>query len=301
MGKLLENGLSVIGVAAAAATTMLLTKLYLTAAIQRETDRSRRLDNIGGLGAISAQTTGESRNARIDGSANVSVLCALRSRKLEALVFGSQSRNLVLHEEVKNLSGVVVLTIDNVAGVGVHGVANVAKTFCHVEVYAVDGSLSLVAAIGQLMRNTINAALEIVAQRTQGIVYTVESCGDGVVECVGAVGDAVGLLIQLAYKGLLVNSRPHISLSSAGMATTTATGVAFATTITAVAAEAPAASASEQEQEDNPPAVVAAESAVVGFVSGHCRKIGRTHHSVFVHKIVLPKKINIYSGHLQLV
>lgn len=289
MGKLLENGLSVVSVAAATtATAVLLAKLYLTAAVQRKADRSRRLDNIRRSGTISAQTADKLRGLCLLVGGNKGVLCALRSRELKTLVFGSQSGNLVLSEEIKNCTGVVVLAFQNISGVGVHGIADVAQTFSNVEVYTVDGSLSLAAAVGQLMRNAVNTALEIVAQRAQGVVYTVEACGDGVVECVGAIGDAVGLLIQFAYKGLLIDSRSYICLSSTGMAAATATGVAFATTIAAVAAEAPAATTGKEEKQDNPPAVVAAKSTVVVFVSGHCRKIGRTHHSVFVHKIVLP-------------
>ena len=97
MGKLLENGLSVVSVAAATTTTaMLLTELYLTAAIQREVDRSRRLDNIRRSGAISAQTADKLSGLSLLVGGDKGVLCALRSRELKALVFGSQSRNLVL-------------------------------------------------------------------------------------------------------------------------------------------------------------------------------------------------------------
>ena len=84
----------------------------------------------------------------------------------------------------------------------------------------------------------------LIAQSADSIVDATEVVVEGVVQRGKAVSKAVGLLVNLADKRLLVDSSADIGLCS----TRSAAAVATVVTVSAEAIAAPA----EQEEDDNP-------------------------------------------------
>lgn len=85
-------------------------------------------------------------------SGDKGVLAGLRSGKLQALIFSSESINLLLlsgsfHlvQRRDNPVGVVVSGLDNVSGVIAGGVLNGANLCSQIVIYAIDSTLSLAA------------------------------------------------------------------------------------------------------------------------------------------------------------
>jgi hypothetical protein len=94
------------------------------------------------------------------------------------------------------------------------------------------------------MRQTVETCLNIISETTQSIVYTVETCGNSVVERVGTVGKTISLLVEFGNESLLVYCGSNICLCCTRGSTMTATEA----TAKAVAITTP----TEDEENDNP-------------------------------------------------
>lgn len=99
----------------------------------------------------------------------------------------------------------------------------------------------IAAALSHLRGQIACVLSALIAQSTDSVVNATEVVVKGVVQRSEAVSEAIGLLIDLADKGLLINSGANIGLCS----TRSAASVAIAAT---EAITAPA----EQEEDDNP-------------------------------------------------
>jgi hypothetical protein len=139
----------------------------------------------------------------------------LRSGKLERLVLCGESSNLILRQEVKDSTGVVLTCPDNICGI-------LAVLIFH----AINGSLCSAAAVGNLMADLIKSTLQIVAETTQSIIYTVETIGYSIVECVGAICKSISLLVEFGNESLLVYCGSNICLCCTRRSTMTATETA---------------------------------------------------------------------------
>ena len=112
----------------------------------------------------------------------------------------------------------------------------------HVNV--LNGSAGIAAALRHLCGQIACVLCALVAQSADSVVNAAEIVVQRVVQCGEAVSEAIGLLIDLADKGLLVNSGTDIGLCSARRSSTR--------TITAAIATKAVTAPAEQEEDDNP-------------------------------------------------
>lgn len=193
---------------ATAATTAIIpsvAELYLTATVNGEVHGSGRLYDVGWSGTVCTQAADQFGGLCLLICRDECVLFRLGCFELQSLILCGECCDLILGQEVQNSAGVGVLILQQVAGVAVHGVTQITETLCHVEVYAIDGALGGAAAVRNLSADVAESTL-----------HTEEAVLQGVIQCVGAVCQSVGLLIQLGNQSLLVNSRPDICLGCAG-------------------------------------------------------------------------------------
>lgn len=123
--------------------------------------------------------------------------------------------DLGLHEEVHNLAGVAILVVDNVPGVIVYVVVEIAEVGGHVVIHAVNPTLNAAAAGGKLCAQSIKAGLRLETEGAYSVVDATEIAVKGAVERGEGIGKAVGLLVKLGNKGLLVNGAPYVGLGGA--------------------------------------------------------------------------------------
>lgn len=145
----------------------------------------------------------------------VLVLRRLRSAEPEVSVLALELIDLGLHKEVHYLAGIAVLIVDNVPGVVVYVVVEVAEVGGHVVVYAVNPALDAAAAGGKLCAQSIKAGLGLEAEGANGVVDIAEIAVKCAVEGSKGIGEAIGLLVKLAYESLLIHGVPHVCLGSA--------------------------------------------------------------------------------------
>ena len=200
-----EDTLYELAAAATTAVVPAIAELYLTATVNREVHGSGRLYDVSGSGAVSTQPADQFGSLCLLICRDKCVLLRLGGFELQSLILCGEGCDLILGQEIQNSAGVGVLILQQVTGVAVHDVAQITEALCHVEVYAIDGALGSAAAIRDLSADVAEAAL-----------HTEEAVLQGVIQCVSAVCQSVGLLIQLGNQSLLVNSRPDICLGCAG-------------------------------------------------------------------------------------
>ena len=114
----------------------------------------------------------------------------------------------------------------------------------------------------------------LIAKSADSVVNAAEVVVEGVIKCGEAVSEAIGLLVDLADKGLLVNSGTDIGLS--GTRRTTTIAISIATTKAAETITAPA----EQEQDNNPPGAISPHAiavAVAIVTASACPDVGGCH------------------------
>ena len=108
-------------------------------------------------------------NTCVNSCSDISVLRGLRCLELESLVFCGESRNLILSQEVKNCSCVVLTCADDVASISFIGILYIC--YCRT---------GITATFCDLTRKSVEAALNIVAKSANCIIYTVKAlknCG----------------------------------------------------------------------------------------------------------------------------
>ena len=179
-----------------------ITELHSTAAVGREIDRGRRLNEIRRRRAIMAGAAQDRSDIGIHRGGQIIILASLRSLELEILVLGGQRVDLVRGQEVEDRTGAGVLRIDDVAGVAAHGILEIGEAGGHVVVHAINRALSSAAAIADL-----------VADGAQTAVDTIETIVDGVVQGVGGIADDVGDAAKAALKVVELEAPIYVSLS----------------------------------------------------------------------------------------
>src|SRR5699024_1219686 len=83
--------------------------------------------------------------------------------------------NLLLREEVQNRVRSVALAVDNIARAGIDSVRNIAGIFCHIVVYAIDGTLGLAAAVSELIANLCKTLFACVLRLQNCGIYAAKS------------------------------------------------------------------------------------------------------------------------------
>lgn len=113
----------------------------------------------------------------------------------------------------------IAATVGNLAGqvVGVeHALSGV----------ILDSRAGIAATLSHLCRQVVSVLSALIAQSTDSVVNAAEVVVERVVQRREAVSKAIGLLVNLADKGLLVNSRSNISLCSTRSVATVAAAIA---------------------------------------------------------------------------
>jgi hypothetical protein len=118
--------------------------------------------------------------------------------------------------------------------------------------HILDLALYAAATIGKLCLHSIGVLQCLIAESTYSIVNAAEIVVQGVVECGKTVSEAVGLLIDFAYKSLLVNCGTNIRLCSTGSVATRATAKSATET-----AKTTVSAPTKQKQDYDPPPIVA--------------------------------------------
>lgn len=139
------------------------------------------------------------------------VLCGLRCLELESLVLCREGRNLIRSQEVKDSAGVVLRASYNIARISLVSI-----------LYISDCRTSVTTTFCDLARKSVETCLGVVTETTQSIVYTVETIGYSIVECVGAICKSVSLLVEFGNESLLVNCGSNICLCCTRRSTMTA-------------------------------------------------------------------------------
>ncbi len=224
------------------------------------------------------------RLIRIHGCHQNGVLVALRSGQLQGLVFCLEGRDLVLGQEVQNCPAVGVLIVDDVAGRVLDRIPGVARLGCHIIANAVNGSLCSAAAIGQLSLKgvlalhqrhigSVKALLHAVAERADRIVHTVETVGDGTVQCVGTVADTLGDSIQFGDYGLVIETTLDGSAGFAAGVDDVGHGPAITAAGIAPAIVTPAQECEEEQNDNEPAAFSVAKQAVTSAASASASRL----------------------------
>ena len=237
--------------ATAAAAVVITCIVHAAAAVGRERDLLGRLNNIRGLRALVAKLADKEL-----------VLTLLRSRQTQSLVLITQSLHLFVAHVVDNavaqlvdgLEGVAVirLCIEAVLHIHLFCVAEaIGNLLRHVPASALNANVNVlngragIAAAGSHLCSQIACMLcSLIAQSADSIINAAEVVVQVGVQAVKHVGQAIGLLVNLADKGLLVNSGTDIGLSSARRISTA--------TITATKSAETIATPAEQEEDNNP-------------------------------------------------
>lgn len=233
--------------ATAAAAVVIVCIVHAAAAISWERDLLGRLDNIRGLRALVAELADK-----------VLILPLLRSCHTQSLVLVAQRLNLFVAHVVDNavtklvngLEGVAVVCLRVKAVLHIHlfcvaeAIGNLLRqvptSALNTNVNILDGSPGIAAAGGHLRGKIACVLSALITKSADSIINATEVVVQRIIQRGEAVSEAIGLLVNLANKGLLVNSGADVGLCSTRRSSTTA-----------IAAEAIAAP-SKQEEDDNP-------------------------------------------------
>lgn len=236
-----------------AAIIALIAELDSAAAVNGEVYGSRRLHQIGGNGAIIASATDDLSRGSVDSRTDNGVLVGLRSAQAQGLILALERVNLALHHEVHKSAIIGILIVNDVAGAALDRIAQIAELGRKVVVHAINGALSLAAAILHRIPKIAESLLVLIAQSANRVVYSVEATHDGIVQRVGAVTNT--LLDTADSVGDIVQGK---SLRNGVL--DAATSVSAATASVTTAAKAAEATATEQQgKQDNAPESVAVE------------------------------------------
>ena len=256
MGKVSSSIRLEIAVAAAAvvapAAAVISGIIYATAAVSRECDLLGRLNNIRWLRALVAELADK-----------VLILSFLRSCQAQSLILIAQRLVLLVLQVLQNTVGRCINRLEGVAVVRLR-----IKAVLHIHLFCVAEAIGnllrqipasalnanvnilncrsgITAAGSQLCRQVACVLRALIAQSADSVVNSTEIVVKRIVQRGEYVCDAVGLLIDLADKSLLVNGGTDICLCSTRSAATIAAAVTIATA-------GPISTPAEQ-QEDNQP------------------------------------------------
>ena len=235
----------------ATATAVICCVVHAAAAVSRECDLLRRLNNIRWLRALVAELADK-----------VLILTLLRSCQAQSLILIAQRLHLFVAHVVDNpvaqfvdcLKGVAVvgLRIEAILHIHLFFVAETIRNLLgqvpasalNANANILNGSAGIAAAGCHLCGKVACVLCALISQSADSVVDAAEVVVQRVVQRGEAVGKAVGLLVNLADEGLLVNGGTDIRLSSArGVATITIAAAKSAKTIAAPA---------KQEEDNNP-------------------------------------------------
>ena len=182
----------------------------------------------------------------------VVVLRSLRCGKAQFLIGAFQIAHLVLRQEVKDSAAILVLVVDDVSCGVLNGVSGITGLGGKIIIYSVNSSLYITATGCKLCAHVVKALLILIAKSTDSVVNSSEIVVQSIIECSKCVCQSVGLLIQFAYEGLLIDSFSYICLCSAVRA------------ISAKATESSTApSEHAKEKQNNPPSIAISEAVSV--------------------------------------
>lgn len=154
------------------------------------------------------------------------VLCGLRSGKLERLVLCGESSNLILCQEVKDSTGVVLSTLNDVKGVSLVSI-----------LYISDCRTGVTATFSYLARKSVETCLGVISKSAYGIIYTIKAlknCGvytiEALAKCLLNTCLTEFEVIKVVKNGRVVEACGEVSLRSTrrAIATTKATAKAVA-------------------------------------------------------------------------
>ena len=211
--------------------------------------------------------------ARLNLVNQILILFGLRGSKAQSLILVTQSLGLfgvqvvddAIAQLVNGLEGVAVVRLCVKAVLHIHllqiaaTVGNLAGQVVGVE-HALSGVIldsraGIAATLSHLCRQVVSVLSALIAQSTDSVVNAAEVVVERVVQRGKAVSKAIGLLVNLADKRLLVDGSTDIGLCS----TRSATAVTIAATKAAEAIAAPA----EQKEDNNPPGASAPHTIAV--------------------------------------
>ena len=237
--------------ATAAAAVVIACIVHATAAVSRERDLLGRLNNIRGLRALVAELADK-----------VLILTLLRSCQAQSLILIAQRLHLFVAHVVDNavaklvnsLEGIAVICLSIKAVLHVHllfvaeAIGNllrqVPSSALNANANILNRRASIAAAGSHLRRQIACVLCTLIAQSADSVVDAAEVVVQRIIQRGEAVSKAIGLLVNLADKGLLVNGSANIGLSSTRCRSTS--------TITAAKAAKTIAAPSKQKEDDNP-------------------------------------------------
>ena len=152
----------------------------------------RGLDDVSGSGAFSTGLTQDFSLVSIHSSHQNSVLCGLGSGQAQAVVLLLQSADVVCVQRIENSTAVSVLVLNHITGGVLDSVLNGASVGCVLILHAINGTLGSAAAVSQLMGQSVDASLGVVAVLQDCGVDAVETLTQSAVNAVNAGQNRIG-------------------------------------------------------------------------------------------------------------
>ena len=216
---------------------------------------------IGGGIRIASDVSGN--GARLDLVNQILILLGLRSRQAQSLILVAQRLHLFVAHVVDNpvaqfvncLESVAVIRLCVKAVLHIHllfvaeAIGNLLRqvpaSALNANANILNGRACIAAALCHLCSQIACVLGTLIAKSADSVINATEVVVQRVVQRGETVSKAIGLLVNLANEGLLVNSGADIGLCSARCAASIAIATAKAATKTV-------ASPAEQQEDDNP-------------------------------------------------
>ena len=164
----------------------------LTAAVSGKSHRLRRLYHIGRGGAFSTSTAQNFSLVCVHSSHQNGVLCGLGSGQAQAVVLLFQSADVVCIQRIEDSTAVCILVLNHITGGVLDSVLDGTSVGCVLILHAINGTLGSAAAICQLMGQSVDASLGVVAVLQDCGVDAVETLTQSAVNAVNAGQNRIG-------------------------------------------------------------------------------------------------------------
>lgn len=280
----------------AAATVAVVETVEGAAAVRREINRRRGLDDIGRGRAVMTRAAQDLSGLGLLVGRDEGVLGLLGRSQVELLNLGAQLSDrlvLVLHAVGNDLvvqrTVVCVLIVDDVASVEAHRVGKRVEARLHVEVHALDSLSGLAAAVGQLTGDRVGVlhagdggVVDGLLKREVALHHGVLQIGDLSEVVIAQLAQTLVDPVETLLGRLVVEAALDIAHRGAR-------SVAAGTT---VAPQTAATEAAEQGQDDDdrPPSLTEAVTAVTVVAVGDSRDVSNTRNCRIEHCFLLRKK-----------